>query len=229
MDPYATGGARIGSGPLATGLRTLVSFSAAGFVSVGLFWFLSTLIAHRDQGNVVAAVPRIEFSRLKRDTEVQEVKRVKPEIEKPKLPPSTPTVSAGKTAGVIAGVDTSALAPPGVDFSGVGVSGDQSVGLGARLAFDSGSDRDAVPELRIDPDYPPEARARHIEGAVTVEFDVGTDGGTRDVRVVDAEPPGVFERETIKAVSEWKYNPKIQDGKLVERKGLQVRLVFSLK
>jgi protein TonB len=150
-------------------------------------------------------------------------------IEKPQPPPSTPTVSAGKTAGAIAGVDVSALAPPGVDFSGVGVAGGSGVGAGQQLAFGSGGDRDAVPQLRIDPDYPPDARAKRIEGSVTVSFDVGTDGSTHDIKVLNAAPPGVFEKATIEAVSNWKYNPKIQDGKLVERKGLEVRLVFALK
>lgn len=213
---------------LAVGLRLSVSVVVAWMLIVGLFWFLWLLIAARQQAHVVAAIPRIDFSRLKQDTELQEVKRVKPQIQKPEPPPASPTVSAGKSGGVAAGVDVSALAPPGVDFSGVGDVGAGGGGLGARLAFGSGTDRDTVPQVRIEPDYPPSARARGIEGWVTVQFDVGADGSTRNVTVVEARPPTVFDRETIKAVSGWKYSPKIQDGKPVERKGLQVRLVFDL-
>jgi protein TonB len=206
----------------------LVSLCVAWLLTVGLFWFLWVLIAAREEGTVVAAIPRIDFSRLRQDTDLQEVKRVKPQINEPEPPPSSPIVTAAKSAGVTAGVDVSALAPPGVDFSGMGGTGQGASSLGAQLAFGGGTDRDTVPQVQIEPDYPPAAKARGIEGWVTVQFDVGADGSTRNVTVVDAKPLTVFDRATVKAVSDWKYSPKIQDGKPVERKGLQVRLVFQM-
>src|SRR5262245_49850004 len=113
-----------------------------------MFFFMWTFISAREHGQVVAAIPRIDFSRLKLDSELQEVKRVKPEITKPTAPPSSTTVSASKNVSVTAGLDTSSLAPSGVDFTGSGGGG--IGGAGAALAFGTGSDRDCVPQVRID-------------------------------------------------------------------------------
>lgn len=197
---------------------------------LSLFWLLAALIAPREQKTGVAVVPRIDFSRLKRDTKVHEIKRVKPRIEKPEPPPSAPTVSASQSSGGGLGVDVASLAPASVNFGAVGGGGSGVAGsLAANLPLGAGNDRDAVPQVRINPDYPPSARARGIEGWVTVRFDVGPDGSTRNIQVVAARPEGVFDRATERAVAGWKYSPKIQDGKRVERKGLEVRLEFSLE
>jgi protein TonB len=207
-------------------LRLSISFVLAWCLATGMFWFLWSFIAVREGGQVVAAVPRIDFSRLKADSELQEVKRVKPQIEKPAPPPSATTVSASKTVSVTAGIDSASLAPSGVDF-GAGSGGGIAVAAAA-LAFGTGSDRDAVPQVRIEPDYPPNARSRRVEGWVEVEFDVGRDGSTRNARVTAAQPQMVFEQATLRAIAGWKYSPMIEDGKPVERKGIKVRLVFDL-
>ncbi len=219
----ARGGAEIQGVPI----RLSISFGMALGVTAGLFWFLWVLIAAREEGAVIAAIPRIDFSRLRHDTELQEVKRVKPQIDKPRPPPASPTVSASKAVSVTAGVDASSLAPSAVDFSGV-AGGGLAGGVGASLGFGAGADRDAVPQVRIEPEYPPGARARRIEGWVTVRFDVAADGSTRNIVVVESKPARLFDRETLRAVGGWKYSPKIQDGKPVERKGIQMRIVFEL-
>jgi periplasmic protein TonB len=222
---------RPGVGAAAASLRLVVSLVLAGGLMLSLFWFLSALIAPRKERSSVGVVPQIDFTRLKRDTELQEIKRVKPQIEKPEPPPAGPTVSAAQSAGGGVAVDVASLAPASVNFGGIGSDGTGAGGnLAANLVFGTGSsNRDAVPEVRIDPQYPPEARARGIEGWVTVRFDVGADGNTRNIQVVDAKPRGVFERETIRAVSDWRYSPKIENGKPVERKGIEVRLEFTMR
>lgn len=219
------------TGTAASGLRLFISFALAGGLMLLLFWLMSALIAPRKQPNALAVIPRIDFARLKRDTELHEIKRVKPQIEKPEPPPTAPTVSASQSAGGGLGVDVASLAPASVDFGGIIGTGESGAvgGLAATMALGSGSDRDAVPEVRINPDYPPDARMQGIQGWVTVSFDVGADGSTRNIRVVAAKPAGVFEQATKRAVAGWKYSPKIEDGKRVERKGLQVRLKFSLR
>ena len=44
-------------------------------------------------------------------------------------------------------------------------------------------------------------------GEVQVEFTVGTDGSVTAARVVRAEPQRVFDREAIKAVRRWRFQP----------------------
>ncbi len=47
--------------------------------------------------------------------------------------------------------------------------------------------------------------------------------------MVDAEPKGMFDEAAIAAVSKWKYNPKVEEGSPVERRGVQVKLTFKLE
>jgi len=209
------------------GIRISVSLACAIWLTTSLFWFLWILIGTRREETQIAAIPHIEFSRLKLETELEEIKRVKPVIEKPAPPPSAPTVSASKELSVVAGMDSAALAPSDIDFTS-GFGGGSSGGVAPSLSFSAGGDRDAMPQFRIDPDYPPGARERGIEGWVVVGFDVGTEGGTKNISVIDAKPKNIFDHEAIRAVSLWKYNPMVKDGRPTERTGLAVRLVFSL-
>jgi periplasmic protein TonB len=66
------------------------------------------------------------------------------------------------------------------------------------------------------PEFPAKALAQHISGSVTIEYIVGTNGDPRDVRVIEAMPPGVFDRAAIAAVKRWHYDPVIASGAPVE-------------
>lgn len=68
----------------------------------------------------------------------------------------------------------------------------------------------------VQPEYPASALANKIAGVVTIEFIVGTNGETRDVRVTDASPPGVFDKASTAAVKRWRYEPVIVNGQAVE-------------
>jgi protein TonB len=46
--------------------------------------------------------------------------------------------------------------------------------------------------------------------------------------VIDSEPRRVFDREARKALSKWRYNPKVVDGKAMKQIGLTVQLDFNL-
>ena len=57
------------------------------------------------------------------------------------------------------------------------------------------------------PRYPAEAARRQVSGEVQVEITVGTDGSVTSARVVDANPPRLFDREALAAVKRWKFEP----------------------
>jgi protein TonB len=195
-------------------------------ISVGLFWMLRAVISGSGALGEIQATPKIEFVRLRTETQLEEKRRVKPQIDKPEPPPKAENVSTAEKVSVMPGADLAALAPA-VDYSGT--SGGLR-GLGAsELSSGAGVDRDAVPQVRIQPDYPIQARQKRIEGWVDVQFTVGIDGSVRNPIVLAAEPRTIFDRAAIQAVKGWKYNPKIQDGKPVERPNLKVRIRFQLE
>ena len=91
-----------------------------------------------------------------------------------------------------------------------------------------GSDRDVVPLVRVDPQYPMQAAQRGIEGWVELRFSVSTAGAVKDARVTKAKPKRIFDKAALNAVRKWKYNPKVENGVAVERHHLHVRLAFRL-
>jgi protein TonB len=195
---------------------------------MGMFWGLRTMIGVSGALEQIQRAPRIDFVRLRRDTDVEEKVRVKPEFTKPEPRPSAPDVIASQRTSVIAGTDIAALAPS-VDFSGVGGGIGGGGGLAAALAAAGGSDRGCVPQVRIQPDYPIQARQKGIEGWVNVQFTVGTDGSVRNAVALDAEPKSIFDAAALQAVKGWKYSPKIQDGRPVDCGVQQVRIRFELE
>ena len=63
---------------------------------------------------------------------------------------------------------------------------------------------------------------------VLLSFDISTEGVPVNVKVLDTNANGVFDKEALIALKKWKYRPKIVDGKPVVQKDLKVRLDFTL-
>ena len=68
----------------------------------------------------------------------------------------------------------------------------------------------------VPPEFPSKALSQRVNGAVTVEYTVDTNGDPRDVRVIEATPPGVFDKAAVTAVKRWHYDPVIANGGPVE-------------
>ena len=66
------------------------------------------------------------------------------------------------------------------------------------------------------PEFPSKALSQRLSGAVTVEYTVDASGDPRDVRVIEATPPGVFDHAAVAAVKRWHYDPVIANGAPVE-------------
>ena len=70
---------------------------------------------------------------------------------------------------------------------------------------------------------------RPMKGWVLVEFTIGPSGTVVDPKVLDADPKNMFDDAALKAISRWKYNPKVENGVAVERRGIRVVLRFDLE
>lgn len=80
-----------------------------------------------------------------------------------------------------------------------------------------GSAEEVSPLVDIPPEYPRRALAAGIEGQVTLQFTVNAEGRVENIRVLSAEPPGVFERAARRAVSRWRFAPRRENGVAVSR------------
>lgn len=59
---------------------------------------------------------------------------------------------------------------------------------------------------RVEPEYPPIARAARMEGTVIVDAIIQKDGTVTDVTIVKSSNP-LFEAPTIRAVRQWRFTP----------------------
>lgn len=59
---------------------------------------------------------------------------------------------------------------------------------------------------RADPQYPIAAAEDEVEGVITLAFNIAYNGRPRNIRVVDADPPGYFEEAAIEAMSRWRFD-----------------------
>jgi TonB family protein len=78
------------------------------------------------------------------------------------------------------------------------------------------------------PDYPQSAVAQHISGSVTLEYSVDIHGEPRDIHVIEATPPGVFDQAAINAVKRWRYAPMMVNGVAVDVAAVKARVRFEL-
>ena len=69
------------------------------------------------------------------------------------------------------------------------------------------SSSDLVAISTPQPRYPAEALRSGQSGSVQVEFTVGPNGSVTSARVVNANPPRVFNNETLSAVKRWRFQP----------------------
>ena len=95
-----------------------------------------------------------------------------------------------------------------------------------------GSDNQIIELVRMNkllPEYPRQAVRYGIEGSVKVQFNVDSFGAVLDPVVVESNPPGLFERASIKAVRKLIYQPPTFENEAVNVEGVQVDIVFKLQ
>ena len=195
-------------------LRIPIAALAGALFTTSMFWLLWSLIETNFDAGDRAEAARIEFSRMRRDTEVASKRDEKVERDRPPPTPETPRMAL--SAG---GIDNNvASLSPIVDARGAM----------SRMTMTAGSDRDVIPLVRINPDYPQRALQRGLEGWVQVQFTITPTGTVKDPIVVDAMPKSVFDDAALKAIARWRYNPKVENGAPVERVGVQTRILFQL-
>lgn len=142
-----------------------------------------------------------------------------------KAPPAPPSISAAS----LPSPQLAAVSAPSLEVSPVGIpvdvgSGSDLMGTGAFGGFATRGGggngngggggggggtgfkgKELIPLSTARPEIPKWAYDRKIEGWVEVEFTVNTEGHVENIRIVDAQPKGVFEDAAVKSISHWIY------------------------
>lgn len=89
-------------------------------------------------------------------------------------------------------------------FAGSGLGGGGSKGFATGKSFDG---KTLVPLSTARPQMPEWACKQKLKGWVEVVFTVMPNGRVQDVKIVDADPRGVYEAAAIESVGNWIYAP----------------------
>jgi protein TonB len=85
-----------------------------------------------------------------------------------------------------------------------------------------------MPLNDVSPDYPRYALQRGIEGHVKLAFTINRAGAVENIRVIEASPQNVFEREARRAAVRWRFAPRTESGLAVAREAVKT-LYFRLE
>jgi protein TonB len=198
-------------------IRWFVSMIVALLITLSLFFVMQALIATGAQleqnVNVVkivdATMPEIEME------VVREIEKPQPLEQLDTPPPEVPDRQVAMDSGPSLAIQRAA----------VQIDTDLSIG-GASISI---TDGEMLPLVNVTPTYPTRAASRGIEGWCQVSFTVTETGGVRDVVVVDAEPPEMFDTASIRAAEKFKFQPKVVDGKGVEVPNVQYVFRYQLE
>ncbi|GGY44468.1 protein TonB [Bacterioplanes sanyensis] len=200
-------------------VRFGASLAIAAVATFAVFWVMQSLISSGGSVLNEQDFGRIEsFVMQKPDDEVQTKER-KP--QKPPTPPQEPPKPDMPKP------DVAKASADGFDVGGFDIGADLNVDAG--LGGVNTSDGEYLPIVKVAPNYPRRAAQRGIEGYVVVEFTVTKLGTVKDPIVVEAEPPGIFNRSALRAASKFKYKPKVVDGQPIEVPGVRNIIRFELE
>lgn len=196
-------------------MRLILPFFASILISLGLFWLMQWLVtppetdlaARREEEPVVVVRPP--------EPEASEAAAQAQLSQAPPEPPSVPSVSLSMNASIampetqaqVVAFSVPKVKPGGGSLSRGNFAGFTG-GAGAGSGYGQGKGfkgKRLVPLSTARPQIPEYAFAQGIEGWVEVVFFVNPNGRVSNIRIIDAEPKGVFEAAMIESIQNWIY------------------------
>jgi len=151
------------------------------------------------------------------------VKKKKPlprKRAKARAKPAPPTVSSA--------VGNASFEMPGFSIGQVGSDPNELLGdVKDTVMTQDTVDQKPVPSRRVSPQIPAAARAKGIGGFVNFTLLIGTSGQIERIKVLEAQPPGVFEGAAREAIQQWSFSPATYQGKPVKTWVTQ-KIVFKV-
>ena len=200
-------------------VRWVISMGMAAGITLSLFYFMQFLIATGEAFDERVSVVKIVDATMP-DIELEVIEEIdKPEPieelqqEQPDIQDREQTLDSG----------------PSLNIERASIEID--TGLELSNASISATDGDYLPLVAIAPQYPTRAAQRGIQGWCLVSFTVDGLGNVIEdtISVVDAEPPNIFDRSSVRAAARFKFQPRVVDGQCVEVSGVQYLFRYQLE
>ncbi|PQJ63796.1 energy transducer TonB [Vibrio chagasii] len=204
-------------------IRLFLALPLAGALGLALFSFMAWMVDNGHQRSPdESETLSFNMVMVEQEQEVQRRQRAVP--EKPEMPEPPPEAQTSQSQAEVTPLN-SMSSLPSLDLN-TSIDG---LAINAPTFSDFGSNQQAMPLYRVDPRYPAKARKRGAEGFVIMSFTIDETGRPVDIKVTDANPRRMFEREAMRALKNWKYQPKVVDGKAIAQVGQTVTIEFKLE
>lgn len=210
--------------------RALPSLGMGLVITLGLFLLMTTLVSGNTKGIDKGGANELQdFVRISRAESTKQKERELPKRPEPPKRPPTPQQAMQQQQVQQNAMD---LDIPKIDVPlGAGGGGVFIPISGATGGGGGGfGDGEMIPIVRIEPQWPRQALIDGISGFVRLSFTVMEDGSVEpgSAKVIESKPPRLFDSSAIRAVSRWKFKPRIVDGKPVRRPAEQT-IAFNLE
>ncbi|WP_371366361.1 hypothetical protein SRRS_07510 [Sporomusa rhizae] len=80
----------------------------------------------------------------------------------------------------------------------------------------------------INPEYPSEARANHLEGDVLLRITISVEGKVSNVEVAESSGHDILDEAAVNAVSKWRFIPARADNGQTIVSAVDIPIVFRL-
>ncbi len=97
--------------------------------------------------------------------------------------------------------------------------------IAMKAGLQTRSDAGSEVVRRVEPKYPEQALAQHLQGPVVLDVHISKEGAVQDAKVVSGNP--VLAEAAVEAVRQWSFKPRMQDGHTVEME-TEITLNFTL-
>lgn len=219
-------------------MRLPLSFLAACLMALGLFGLMLYMVAPPSSKPSEEPLTVANFVRLDGDSSDTATRTRQQAPQPPQAQtPQTPTPPTPMTATPSANLPALDLPVPSLS-TGIAVNSAPTpslTGLAAGAAAPSdaggqpgGPESEVMPLNDVSPEYPRYALQRGIEGHVKLAFTINRAGAVENLRVIEASPQNVFEREARRAAVRWRFAPRTEGGLAVAREAVKT-LYFRLE
>lgn len=226
-------------------MRLPLSFAAACVMALALFGLMLYMVAPpsgqpSDEPLTVANFVRLDGESSDTATRTRQQAPQPPQAQTQQAPtPPTPMAATPNASlpaldlpvpSLSSGIAVNSAPTPNLSGLAAGAAAPSAPAATASDASGNpgGPESEVMPLNDISPDYPRYALQRGIQGHVKLAFTINRAGAVENVRVLEAQPQNVFEREARRAAVRWRFAPRTEGGLAVAREAVKT-LYFRLE
>jgi protein TonB len=229
-------------------MRLPLAFLGACLMALALFALMLYMVAPprsqpSDEPLTVANFVRLDGESSNTATRTRQQAPQPPQPQTPQTPTPPTPVAAAPSANLPAldlqlpslssGIAVNSAPTPSLNGLNAGAAAPSVATPGAPAPSESageagGPESEVMPLNDVSPEYPRYALQRGIEGHVKLAFTINRAGAVENLRVLEASPHNVFEREARRAAVRWRFAPRTEGGLAVAREAVKT-LYFRLE